>query len=98
MTVSTYWKIKGNTLFYLSSADWMTRNIDYRIEVAVPLFDLWLKQRVLAILNLLFSDTVRARYLDKEMSNRYVPRGNKRKIRAQMAIYDYLKALEQREL
>ncbi|EGY28306.1 polyphosphate kinase 1 [Candidatus Regiella insecticola 5.15] len=89
---------KGNTLVYLSSADWMTRNIDYRIEVAVPLFDLWLKQRVLAILDLLFSDTVRARYLDKEMSNRYVPRGNKRKIRAQMAIYDYLKALEQREL
>jgi polyphosphate kinase len=43
----------------------------------------------------LFNDTVKARYLDKELSNRYVPRGNRRKVRAQMAIYDYLKSLEQ---
>ena len=42
-----------------------------------------------------FNDTVKARYLDKELSNRYVPRGNRRKVRAQMAIYDYLKSLEQ---
>ena len=54
-----------------------------------------LKQRVLDIFDLLFKDTVKARYLDKELSNRYVPRGNRRKVRAQMAIYDYLKSLEQ---
>ena len=86
---------KGDKLVYLSSADWMTRNIDYRIEVAVSLLDPRLKQRVLDILELLFNDTVKARYIDKELSNRYVPRGNRRKVRAQIAIYDYLKALEQ---
>ncbi|MDN0124266.1 polyphosphate kinase 1 [Yersinia aleksiciae] len=88
---------KGDKRVYLSSADWMTRNIDYRIEVAVSLLDPRLKQRVLDILELLFNDTVKARYIDKELSNRYVPRGNRRKVRAQIAIYDYLKALEQPE-
>ncbi|KEY60310.1 polyphosphate kinase 1 [Serratia sp. DD3] len=88
---------KGDKRVYLSSADWMTRNIDYRIEVAVSVLDPTLKQRVLDILELLFSDTVKARYLDKELSNQYVPRGNRRKVRAQMAIYEYLKALEQPE-
>ena len=59
----------------------MTRNIDYRIEVAAPLLDPRLKQRVLDIIDILFNDTVKARYLDKELSNRYVPRGNRRKVR-----------------
>lgn len=87
----------GDHKVYLSSADWMTRNIDYRIEVAVGLLDPRLKQRVLDILELLFSDTVKARIVDKELSNRYVPRGNRRKVRAQTAIYHYLKNLEQPE-
>ncbi|AWK42485.1 polyphosphate kinase 1 [Photorhabdus laumondii subsp. laumondii] len=87
----------GDEKVFLSSADWMTRNIDYRIEVAVCLLDPQLKQRVLDILELQFNDTVKARYVDKELSNSYVLRGNKRKIRAQLAIYDYLKALEQPE-
>jgi len=85
----------GDKKVYLSSADWMTRNIDYRIEVAVGLLDPRLKQQVLDILALLFSDTVKARYIDGGLSNRYVQRGNRRKVRAQTAIYDYIKRLEQ---
>jgi len=85
----------GDKKVYLSSADWMTRNIDYRIEVATPLLDPRLKQQVLDIIDILFSDTVKARYVDKELSNRYVPRGNRRKVRAQLAIHDYLTSLEQ---
>lgn len=68
----------------------MTRNLDYRIEVAVPLLDPQLKQRILDILEIQFNDTVKARYLDKDLTNSYVPRGNKRKIRAQLAVYEYL--------
>jgi polyphosphate kinase len=63
--------------------------------VAVALLDPVLKQRVLDIIEILFSDTVKARFIDKELSNRYVPRGNRRKVQAQLAIYDYLKSLEQ---
>lgn len=85
----------GDKKVYLSSADWMTRNIDYRIEVAVEILDPTLKNRVLETLDILFSDTVKARVIDKESSNRYVSRGNRRKVRAQNAIYDYIKALEQ---
>ncbi|MGV3344718.1 polyphosphate kinase 1 [Enterobacteriaceae bacterium LUAb1] len=85
----------GDKKVYLSSADWMTRNIDYRIEVAVALLDPVLKQRVLDIITILFSDTLKARYVNKELNNRYVPRGNRRKVRAQLAIYDYIKSLEQ---
>ncbi|HGJ5859686.1 MAG TPA: polyphosphate kinase 1 [Arsenophonus nasoniae] len=87
----------GNEEVFISSADWMTRNIDFRIEVAVKLVDQQLKQRVLDILELQFNDTVKARYIDKELTNRYVPRGNKRKIQAQLAVYDYLKSLENPE-
>ncbi len=88
---------KGDKRVYLSSADWMTRNIDYRIEVAVALLDPRLKQQVLDILELLFNDTAKARHIDKKLSNRYVSCGNRSKVRAQNAIYDYLKNLEQSE-
>lgn len=87
----------GDKKVFLSSADWMTRNIDYRIEVAVAILDPVLKQRVLDIIAILLSDTVKARIIDKELSNRYVPRGNRRKVRSQQAIYDYIKSLEQPE-
>ncbi len=70
----------GDKQVWLSSADWMTRNIDYRIEVATPILDPRLKQRVTDIIDILFSDTVKARFIDKELSNRYVPRGNRRKV------------------
>ncbi|MFZ4214090.1 RNA degradosome polyphosphate kinase, partial [Pantoea endophytica] len=82
---------------FLSSADWMTRNIDHRIEVAVAILDPRVKQRILDIIAILFSDTVKARIVDKELSNRYVPRGNRKKVRSQLAIYDYIKKLEQPE-
>ncbi|MCA1175881.1 MULTISPECIES: polyphosphate kinase 1 [unclassified Pantoea] len=87
----------GDKKVYLSSADWMTRNIDHRIEVAVAILDPRVKQRILDIIAILLSDTVKARIVDKELSNRYVPRGNRKKVRSQLAIYDYIKKLEQPE-
>jgi len=87
----------GDKKVFLSSADWMTRNIDHRIEVAVAILDPRVKQRILDIIAILFSDTVKARIVDKELGNRYVPRGNRRKVRSQLAIYDYIKKLEQPE-
>ncbi|KJY80539.1 polyphosphate kinase 1 [Vibrio nigripulchritudo] len=87
----------SDPLVYISSADWMTRNIDHRIEVAAPVQDPRLKQRIIDIVNIHFTDTVKARWFDKEMSNAYVPRGNKRKVRSQIAIYEYLKHIEKQE-
>lgn len=87
----------GDKKVFLSSADWMTRNIDYRIEVAVAILDPRIKQRILDIIAIQLSDTVKARIVDKELSNHYVQRGNRRKVRSQLAIYDYIKNLEQPE-
>lgn len=84
----------GDPLVYISSADWMTRNIDHRIEVAAPIRDERLKQRIIDIINIHFTDTVKARWIDKEMSNQYVQRDNQDKVRSQVAIYDYLKSIE----
>ncbi|WP_407331256.1 polyphosphate kinase 1 [Enterovibrio sp. 27052020O] len=87
----------GERDVYISSADWMTRNIDNRIEVATPIKDERLKDRIMDILEIQFSDRAKARVLDKEMSNAYVKRGNRKKIRSQIEIYDYLKQMERTE-
>ncbi|MFM5459828.1 polyphosphate kinase 1 [Aeromonas veronii] len=85
---------KGNSQLYISSADWMSRNIDGRIEVGTPIYDERLKQRIMDILELQLSDTCKARVIDADQQNEYVKRGNRRKIRSQVAIYDYLKRIE----
>ncbi|MEZ9922548.1 polyphosphate kinase 1 [Vibrio breoganii] len=84
----------GEPKVFISSADWMTRNIEHRIEVAAPINDNKLKQRIIDIMELQFTDTVKARWIDKEMSNSYVARGNRRKVRSQIATYEYIKQVE----
>lgn len=84
----------GDPKVYISSADWMTRNMDNRIEVGCPIYDPDLKQRIIDILNIQFQDTTKARIIDAQQSNRYVPRGNRKKTRSQFETYQYLKDLE----
>lgn len=79
---------------FITSADWMVRNLDYRIEVAVRILDPSLKKQLLDILTIKFEDNVKARVLDNESSNRYVKSG-KTKIRSQQEIYHYLHQLAQ---
>ena len=75
---------------YISSADWMLRNLDYRIEVAVPIKDKAIKDELKHILKIKLSDNVKARWLDRKLSNQYVS-STGRKVRSQLAIYHYLK-------
>lgn len=84
----------GDLEVYISSADWMTRNLDYRLEVGVPILDPKLKKQVMDILEIQFTDRCKARVIDTEQSNAYVKRGNRKKVRSQVAIYDYLKKFE----
>ncbi|MCO7189465.1 MULTISPECIES: polyphosphate kinase 1 [unclassified Pseudoalteromonas] len=84
----------GNPQVYISSADWMTRNLDHRVEVGTPIYDESLKQLIIDILELQFKDRAKARIIDSEQKNLYVRRGNKKKIRSQIAIYDHLKKWE----
>ncbi|TMP12152.1 polyphosphate kinase 1 [Pseudoalteromonas sp. S3178] len=84
----------GDDKVYISSADWMTRNLDHRVEVGVPILDARLKWLIIDILELQFKDRTKARLIDSEQKNAYVRRGNRKKIRSQIAIYDYLKKWE----
>jgi polyphosphate kinase len=84
----------GDRKIYISSADWMTRNMDYRIEVGCPVYDDDARQMIVDLLELQFKDTLKARVIDDEQSNRYVNRGNRRKLRSQIQIHQYLSARE----
>ena len=81
----------GNEKIYISSADWMERNLDHRIEVALPIRDEAIKDELKHILKIKFSDNVKARLLDQELSNQYNSSEGKKKVRSQVAIYHYLK-------
>jgi polyphosphate kinase len=84
----------GEQKMFISSADWMTRNMDFRIEVGCPIYDPDLKKKVLDIIELQFKDTLKARIIDKEQTNRYVNRGNRKHLRSQIETYKYLKLSE----
>ena len=87
----------GERKVFISSADWMTRNTDNRIEVGCPIYDKNLQQRIVDIMDIQFRDTLKARVIDKEQSNKYVARGNRKKLRSQIEIYDYLVKEEEKE-
>ena len=84
----------GEKKVFISSADWMMRNMDNRIEVGCPIYDPRLKKQIIDTLELQFRDTLKARVIDKDQTNRYVLRGNRKKLRSQIEIYDYLKKQE----
>ncbi|KGQ28625.1 polyphosphate kinase 1 [Gallibacterium anatis] len=86
-----YFENNGNPEVYISSADWMTRNLDRRIEVGAPLLDSDAKQCVIDILNIQLADNVKARIIDSNEQNNYV-RNDEEQCRSQLAIYDYLSA------
>ncbi len=82
----------GAELVYASSADWMTRNLNYRVEVAFPIKDAVLKQETIDILNIQLQDNQKARLVNRQQNNKYVvAKRGMYKIRSQYKIYDYCK-------
>ncbi|MEW6994997.1 polyphosphate kinase 1 [Colwelliaceae bacterium MEBiC 14330] len=84
----------GQPRVYLTSADWMRRNMKDRIEVGCPIYDPKLVDKISHLLELHFKDTLKARVIDKNQTNGYVKRGNRKKLRSQQETYQYLKQLE----
>jgi polyphosphate kinase len=80
----------GNEKVYISSADWMVRNLDHRVEATCPVFDENIKKVLKNILEIQLSDNVKARILDNELSNRYVRDRKHKKVRSQVETYNYL--------
>ncbi|HAD98209.1 MAG TPA: polyphosphate kinase 1 [Cryomorphaceae bacterium] len=80
----------GDPKYFISSADWMPRNLDYRVEVTVPIFDDVIKRQLRDHLDIIWKDNVKSRWHNEEQDNAYrVIKGPK--IRSQYALYDYVK-------
>jgi polyphosphate kinase len=81
----------GDELIYLTSADFMSRNIDTRVEVGFPILDERLKKEVKDIINIQLQDNTKAREINSANSNKYHKTNAAESHRAQIEIYNYLK-------
>ena len=80
---------RGKEKVFISSADWMKRNLEHRVEATCPVWNKELQQELKDILNIQLQDNVKARWLDNELSNEYV-KTTRKKVRSQVDIYNYL--------
>ncbi len=86
---------QGEPKMYISSADWMTRNLNYRIETAIPIYDPAVFQTIDEIMELQWSDNVKARKIDGTGDNTYIRHENDIRIQSQLETYYYFKRLEE---
>lgn len=80
----------GKEKVFISSADWMVRNIDHRIEAACPILETTIQQELKDLMQIQLQDNIKARILDNDLSNQYVNPRNKSKVRSQVETYNYL--------
>lgn len=81
----------GQELMYLSSADWMERNLSYRIETSFPVLDPDIRKEIRTVIDLQLNDNVKARIIDRFDTNEYLRTGSDIPVRAQLETYFYFK-------
>ena len=86
-----YFYNDGEEDLFLTSADWMRRNLNRRIETAFPILNAEIKQCIIDILKIQLQDNVKACLIDEHLYNNFKRDDNPVKVRAQLAIYEYLK-------
>lgn len=69
-----YFYHNGDEMLYLSSADWMTRNMERRVEIAFPILDDQIKKRIIHVLQLLLADNMKNREQNANGEYHYVTR------------------------
>jgi polyphosphate kinase len=79
----------GKEKVYISSADWMVRNLDHRVEATCPVLDPRIRNELKEILDIQLSDNVKARWLDNTLQNHY-KKDQSKKVRSQIEIYQFL--------
>ena len=83
---------RGQPRYFIGSADLMTRNLDYRVEVLTPVYDADAGKMLQEILDQQWHDNVKARILDEHQSNKMVAGAKSVKIRSQESIHRYLQS------
>ncbi len=81
----------GDELIYLSSADWMERNLSFRIETIFPVYDPLLCRDIRALIDIQLHDNVKARIIDPKNLNEYRRNNSDIPVRTQLETYFYLK-------
>ena len=76
---------------YLSSADWMERNLSRRFEVGFPIYDPILKEEIIDLMKIQWKDNTKARIINKIQNNTYRKSIAKARSRAQVDAYAYLR-------
>lgn len=79
----------NDPLYFISSADWMERNLDKRVEVGVPILDPSLQNELQTIFGLQWADNQKSREVDKKLKNKYHKNNLENQVRSQMALYNY---------
>lgn len=77
-------------LYFISSADWMYRNLNRRVEIFVPVYQEDIKQHLRALLELQLSDNVKARKIDYKKNNKFISNRETVMTRSQMETYRYI--------
>jgi len=85
----------GKEDIYLSSADWMVRNLSHRIETTFPIYDPNLRKEILDFVKLQLEDNVKARIIDAKQQNNYVVNNQAIPVRAQLETYFNIKRKEE---
>lgn len=80
----------GDEKLYISSSDFMSRNLDRRVEVAVPIYDKEIREELIDFFNLQWRDNTAARILDNDLNNLIKDADGEPKIKSQLNFYDYL--------
>ncbi len=87
----------GKEEIFISSADWMERNLDYRVEVSVPIYDSGVQEEIKEFMELQWRDNVKSRIIAGDQPNQYVePKKGERSIRAQMELYKLIEKRQKR--
>jgi polyphosphate kinase len=81
----------GNEKIYISSADWMYRNLSKRIETVFPIYDEEIRTEIKSILAIQLQDNVKARIIDKNNQNLFSKGNSEMPVRSQTATYYYYK-------
>ncbi len=86
----------GDPVYFLSSADWLPRNFDRRVEVACPVYDPALKQELRDYFEIQWRDNTKARYWNESLDNAYVPQSElDGEVRSQNALAEHIQKLDQ---